>query len=72
MSTVPMPHVRDDRPIIAAIVFLLLAGTIVLLSQMVEPSVLLAGVVGSLVSWGTLIVQFYFRKKGPTTDAQPK
>lgn len=64
--------VKDDRPVIAAIVFLLLAGTIVLLSQMDVPSALLAGVAGSLVSWGTLIVQFYFRKKGPTNDATNK
>ncbi len=72
MTTVPTPRVRDDRPIIAAIVFLLLAGIVVLVATLNEPSRLLDWIGGSILSWGTLIVQFYFRKKGPVSDASNK
>lgn len=54
-----------ERRLIASMYFLILAGTIVLIVGMDEPNRLLDWLGGTLLAWGTLIVQFYFRKKEP-------
>lgn len=54
-----------ERRLIAALYFLVFSGTIVLIASMAEPNRLLDWLGGTLLVWGTLIVQFYFRKKEP-------
>lgn len=60
----------DNRVIIAAIYFIILAGVLMLIVTIEEPSRILDWIGGTLLSWGTLIIQFYFRKKGTPNGAK--
>lgn len=60
----------SERAIVGSIVFLLIAGVILLVASLEEPSRVLDWIGGALAMWGTLVVQFYFRKKGPPANGR--